>query len=195
MWNGPQTGWAPYDSSPNLRSSYGRIDRYLTDSARRLPSFFHQFVGLDNPDCLLGLTHHLTSRRARSERVSSSEMPQVKAHIEPLRKGLSRASLEARQDLAVLREATFALLREDQLTVGEDVELALRAWCRLGGGLSPLLDLGHETRGPAVVAASGRAVQDLDRHRGKNLPVAQASTRGRCRSTIAAVSTLRDSVP
>jgi len=55
-------------------------------------------------------------------------------------------------------------LREDRLSVDDDVVLALRALAR--GGVEPvLLQLGRETRGPAVVSASDGAVQDLDGHR------------------------------
>jgi hypothetical protein len=57
----------------------------------------------------------------------------------------------------------FALLREHRLTVGDDVVLALRALA--SGGLEPmLLQLGRETRGPSVVAASDGAVENVDRH-------------------------------
>jgi hypothetical protein len=55
------------------------------------------------------------------------------------------------------------LLREDELAVGQDVELP-----RLPGGdcrLEPLLlQLGRETRGPAVVPTSDWAIEDLDAH-------------------------------
>src|SRR5439155_5272836 len=67
-------------------------------------------------------------------------------------------------DLLELREATLLLLREDQLTVGEHVELALLAGDDLGLVLGSSVELGRETRGPAVVAASDRAVVDLDLH-------------------------------
>jgi hypothetical protein len=62
----------------------------------------------------------------------------------------------------VLREPPLALLREQELAVHEDVELLLLA---LAGGsvvLRSLVDLGRETRGPAVVAASDGAVEDAD---------------------------------
>lgn len=64
----------------------------------------------------------------------------------------------------MLGEAAPRLLREDQLAVGEHVELracsgnGVRGDVELGG------DLGRETRGPLVVAASGGAVEDLDAH-------------------------------
>jgi hypothetical protein len=57
------------------------------------------------------------------------------------------------------------LLREHDLAVADDVELALAAGpdrCVV----SLLVQLGRETRGPSVVAASDRAIQDLDAHAG-----------------------------
>ncbi len=66
----------------------------------------------------------------------------------------------------MLGEAPLALLREDELPVGEHVELALRALDDLRVVVRPSLDLGRETRGPAVVAASDGAVVDLDAHGG-----------------------------
>jgi len=56
----------------------------------------------------------------------------------------------------------LALLREDQLAVEEDVELAAHALGDLGGVRRPFVDLGRETRSPAVVAVSDGAVVDLD---------------------------------
>jgi hypothetical protein len=55
------------------------------------------------------------------------------------------------------------VLGVDQPLVGEDVELPLAARDRLGVE-SLSRELGRETRGPFVVAASGRAVADLDAH-------------------------------
>ena len=55
------------------------------------------------------------------------------------------------------------MLGEDELPVDEDVELAVTARCGFRGGDRLGLDLGRETRGPCVVAASGRTVEDLDR--------------------------------
>jgi copper chaperone CopZ len=66
----------------------------------------------------------------------------------------------------VLGEAAHRLLREDELAVRQHVELRasprsdVRRNVELGG------DLGCETRGPLVVAASGGAVEDLDAHDG-----------------------------
>jgi len=55
-------------------------------------------------------------------------------------------------------------LREDDRSVGDDVELTLAALECLG--LEAVLpQLGRETRGPSVVAASDGAVEDLDAHR------------------------------
>jgi hypothetical protein len=58
-----------------------------------------------------------------------------------------------------------ALLREHDRAVADDVELPrLAAPDRC---VEPLVvQLGRETRGPAVVAASDGAIQDLDAHRG-----------------------------
>jgi hypothetical protein len=63
----------------------------------------------------------------------------------------------------VLGKTSGLVLREDELAVADDVELALPA-----GDVRRLkafaLQLGRETRGPLVVAVSGRAVVDLDGH-------------------------------
>jgi hypothetical protein len=70
----------------------------------------------------------------------------------------------------VLGEASFLLLREDELAVTQDVELAGLADDRLG--VDPVrVQLGRETRSPLVIARSGRAVVDLDGH-APSLPVA-----------------------
>jgi len=55
------------------------------------------------------------------------------------------------------------LLREDELALGDHVVLGLLALAS-GRVESVLPQLGRETRGPFVVAASDRAVKDLDRH-------------------------------
>jgi hypothetical protein len=74
-------------------------------------------------------------------------------------------SVEGGEDLGRLGPASFALLREDERVVDEDVVLALLARRDLGGVPGPV-DLGSETRGPFVVAASDRAVEDADvRHK------------------------------
>ena len=75
----------------------------------------------------------------------------------------------------MLREAAFLLLREDQAPVGDDVELALFARDGLGLVSGALVQLGRETRGPAVIAVSDGAVVDLDLH-------ASEPTEGRGRS-------------
>ena len=67
------------------------------------------------------------------------------------------------EDLAVLGEAVELVLREDELAVRDHVELRLAAGNRLGGE-TRVDQLGRETRGPFVVARSGGAVVDLDRH-------------------------------
>ena len=61
------------------------------------------------------------------------------------------------------------MLGEQQSPVGEDVELALRPGYRSRSNAELRADLGRETRGSLVVAASGRAVEDLDRH-SRNIP-------------------------
>jgi hypothetical protein len=70
----------------------------------------------------------------------------------------------------MLREATFPLLREDQLAVPEHVELALRALLDRGLVLGLGVQLGRETRSPRVVAVSDRAVLDQDARHDANLP-------------------------
>jgi hypothetical protein len=64
----------------------------------------------------------------------------------------------------VLREAAFLLFREDQVPVGDDVELTLLARDGLGVVSGALVQLGRETRSPAVIAVSDGAVEDLDLH-------------------------------
>jgi hypothetical protein len=72
--------------------------------------------------------------------------------------------LEETDDLAVLGKAPGRLLREEEVAVDQDVELRARAGDgrRVRGYRVP--ELRRETRGALVVAASGRAVEDLDRH-------------------------------
>ena len=62
----------------------------------------------------------------------------------------------------MLREAAFLLLREDQVPVGDDVELTLFARDGFGLVSGALVQLGRETRGPLVIAVSDGAVKDLD---------------------------------
>ena len=64
----------------------------------------------------------------------------------------------------MLGETAFALLGEDQPPVGDHVVLALGAFQRLGVVSVPD-QLSRETRGSFVVAASDRAVENLDAHR------------------------------
>jgi hypothetical protein len=55
------------------------------------------------------------------------------------------------------------VLGEDHLAVAHDVELARLP--RRGGRVETVVrELGRETRGPAVVAASDGAIDDLDTH-------------------------------
>ena len=69
----------------------------------------------------------------------------------------------------MLGEAAFPLLREHDLPVEEHVELRLRTLDDLGVRRRARVDLGRETRGPAVVTASDGAVVDFDAH-DRNLP-------------------------
>ena len=62
----------------------------------------------------------------------------------------------------MLGEAALALLAEDQLPVGENVELALLAGDNLCLVRRFPIELGRETRSPAVIAVSDGAVIDLD---------------------------------
>jgi hypothetical protein len=70
---------------------------------------------------------------------------------------------EGGEDLVLLGEAALRLLRKQELAVGDDVELALRALddARVDPGG---LQRGRETRGPAVIAPSDRAIENLDAH-------------------------------
>jgi hypothetical protein len=62
-----------------------------------------------------------------------------------------------------MRESMFLTFRVDELAVAEHVELAGPSRSR--GRVEPLVgELGGETRRPFVVAASGRAIEDLDAH-------------------------------
>src|SRR5207253_5760858 len=73
------------------------------------------------------------------------------------------AGAEEREHLAVVRPTSLCLLREDELAVRHYVVLALGALA--GGRLESFLtQLGRETRGPFVIAASDGAVEDLDGH-------------------------------
>jgi hypothetical protein len=60
----------------------------------------------------------------------------------------------------VFGKAPLCLLREDQLAVGEHIELAVAAGFDLGFVLRLGVQLGRETRGPFVVAVSDGAVED-----------------------------------
>jgi hypothetical protein len=79
------------------------------------------------------------------------------------RAALGSALGERGEDLVLLGEASFRLLREDEVAVGENVELTLRALDDTG--VDPaVLQRGRETRGPTVVTPSDGAVEDLDAH-------------------------------
>ena len=70
----------------------------------------------------------------------------------------------------MLGEAALLLLGEDELTVGEDVVLALGARFDLRLVFRFVVQLGCETRGPCVVAVSDGAVLDLNLRHAENLP-------------------------
>jgi hypothetical protein len=97
--------------------------------------------------------------------------------LPPSSRSVLRASAgtDEGENFSIVGEALLLLLREDRHAVGEHVELALLAG-EVGGLESVLPELGRETRGPSVVAASDGAVQDLDLHRKK--PIFTASLRG-----------------
>jgi hypothetical protein len=75
----------------------------------------------------------------------------------------------------VLRKAAHVLLGEDESAIPDNVELPLVAR-DIGGRDAVRIQLGRETRGPIVIARSGRAVVDLDRH-AETLPVSGAGSR------------------
>ena len=75
----------------------------------------------------------------------------------------------------MLREPPLTLFGEHELAVHEHVELRLRTLDDLGSGVGARVDLGRETRGPAVVTASDGAVVDLDAH-ARNLPGGRSGT-------------------
>ena len=60
------------------------------------------------------------------------------------------------------------LLAEDELAVADDVELAVLARDDLGLVRRLVVQLGRETRGPAVITVSDGAVEDLDLHTGRD---------------------------
>ena len=72
--------------------------------------------------------------------------------------GSFRQRLEDLRDLGV---AALALLREHELAVRDHVELALLARDDLGA-VRGSVQLGRETRGPAVIAVSDGAEEDFD---------------------------------
>src|SRR5438067_669760 len=73
-----------------------------------------------------------------------------------------RRSVQRLNDLVRLGPPVFALLGKDQPAVGDDVELALFPGDCLRLMRGAILQLGRETRGPAVIAVSDGAVEDLD---------------------------------
>jgi len=67
------------------------------------------------------------------------------------------------------------MLREEDPPVRDDVELPRRAGDGRGRDAELLRDLGRETRGARVVAASGRAVVDLHRHGFEDYPPVESA--------------------
>ena len=61
----------------------------------------------------------------------------------------------------------MCLLGEDDLTIDDDVELAVASGLVVGLVLRLLVQLGRETRGPLVVAVSDRAVLDQNVRHGE----------------------------
>jgi hypothetical protein len=69
----------------------------------------------------------------------------------------------------VLGKAAFALLREEHCAVEDHVELRALSFCDLRFVPRARVDLGRETRGPAIVARSDGAVQDADVRHARSL--------------------------
>jgi hypothetical protein len=82
---------------------------------------------------------------------------------------------QRREHLIVLGEAAHPLLREDDSVAGDDVELALRPLDDLGR-VPASVELGRETRGPAVIAASDGAVEDANGRHIATLAIAGTGT-------------------
>ena len=101
------------------------------------------------------------SKAPRTERDGTSSRSTPTTRRRGLPPPLARR--EGGDQLVFLWEAALVLLGEDERSVGENVELALRAF---HGSRVVALPCQHdrETRGPAVVAASDGAVEDLDAH-------------------------------
>ena len=86
---------------------------------------------------------------------------------------------EGFEDLVVLGEAPFSVLREDDLPVREDVEHASCAVLQDGIDAEFLLDGGRETRSPRFVV-SNHAVLDDDVHDPGTCPHARAKATASC---------------
>ena len=71
-----------------------------------------------------------------------------------------------RENLADLGKAAPFVLGEHTPPIDEDVELASPPRRHLRVDAECVGELGRETRGPYVVAASGRAEEDFDAHHG-----------------------------
>ncbi len=84
-------------------------------------------------------------------------------------------------------EAPLALLREEHLAVHDHVELTLLARNHLGGEPGAV-QLGHETRGPFVIAASDRAVKDAHvRHSADCIPAVRLSVYRQVRRPVGGI--------
>jgi len=97
--------------------------------------------------------------RSRSARQGEGEGPRRRL------RGLVRRA-ERRDDLGALGEPAPLVLRPDPPPVREDVELPASAGCHRRVDPQRALQLGRETRGLRVVAASGGTEEDLDAHDG-----------------------------
>jgi hypothetical protein len=82
------------------------------------------------------------------------------------------------EDLVVAREPLLLLLREDDASVRDHVELAPTALAGVRLVLGSPVDLGRETRGPLVVSLSDGAVVDLDSHVGTLVAASDAALWG-----------------
>ncbi len=79
---------------------------------------------------------------------------------------------EQHAHFARLGKAALLLLRENDLAVDDDVELALGALLGDGLVLSLVVQLGRETRGPFVITVSDGAVEDADPRHAHTLAIA-----------------------
>jgi hypothetical protein len=91
--------------------------------------------------------------------------------------------LKSGENLARLGKASARLLRKDDVAIANDIELTFVAPDVFGRN-TVRVQLGRETRGPLVIASSGRAVVDLDGHGSQRTSAARmCSHRGAGRAT------------